>query len=271
MENSIDDKTLNDQVREIWDANASFWSERMGEGNLFHLQLLEPTILNLLELQPDQRVLEIACGNGQLARKLASLGAQVVATDLSPNMIEQAAARSNEFADRLTFRVVDATNEAELHALSTNAFDAVVCNMAIMDMSEIDPLLSSIAHLLKPHGRFIYSICHPCFNSIYTRFNAEMKDEEGEIIETRTLRLDGYMTAKPGKGLAMIGQPRIQYYFHRPLHELFNAAFRAGLVLDGLEEKNFSPEISQPRWAAWTNFHEFPPALITRWRVASLD
>ncbi len=81
-----------DQVRAVWDTNAAHWDERMGEGNTFHLQLVEPGMLELLELRRGERVLEIACGNGQFARKLASLGAHVLATDFSPNMIERARA-----------------------------------------------------------------------------------------------------------------------------------------------------------------------------------
>ncbi|RIK17932.1 MAG: hypothetical protein DCC52_16515 [Chloroflexi bacterium] len=76
-------------ARARWDANATFWDERMGQGNAFHLQLVEPAVLELLRAQPREKMLELACGNGQFARKLASLGVQVTATDFSPAMIRQ--------------------------------------------------------------------------------------------------------------------------------------------------------------------------------------
>src|SRR5580658_1080433 len=74
------------EVQRIWDANADFWDERMAEGNLTHRHLLAPTVERLLQLRRGEEVLEIACGNGQLSRRMADLGAQVLAVDLSEGM-----------------------------------------------------------------------------------------------------------------------------------------------------------------------------------------
>ena len=46
----------------------------------------------------------------------------------------------------------------------------------------------------------------------------------------------------PGGGWhpeGIIGQPERQWYFHRPLRELFNLCFAAGFVMDGIEEPGF--------------------------------
>ena len=79
---------LNDEVKAIWNANAGYWDSRMGEGNDFHKTLIEPTQLKLLEVNRGQRILDVACGNGQFARKMAELGAFVTAIDFSDKMIE---------------------------------------------------------------------------------------------------------------------------------------------------------------------------------------
>ena len=55
---------LNRATREIWDSKAQFWDERMGEGNQFQRVLVGPASGRLLQVQPDQVILEIACGNG---------------------------------------------------------------------------------------------------------------------------------------------------------------------------------------------------------------
>ena len=52
------------QAREIWDTNASFWDDYMGEGNDFQRLLIGPTTERLLELRGGETVLDIACGNG---------------------------------------------------------------------------------------------------------------------------------------------------------------------------------------------------------------
>ena len=68
------------------------------------------------------------------------------------------------------------------------------------------------------------------------------------------------------KGLGVIGQPRPQYYFERSLSLLLGEFFRAGLVLDGLEEP-ILPSGQGKRPFSWENFPEIPPALVVRMRV----
>src|SRR5205823_5651749 len=69
---------LAEESRHIWDENAGWWDAKMGEGNDWHRLLIAPAVEQLLELQGGERVLEMACGNGQFARHLAFLGARVV-------------------------------------------------------------------------------------------------------------------------------------------------------------------------------------------------
>jgi len=68
---------LNAETHEIWEQNAGWWDATTGEGNHWHRSLIAPAVERLLAIQPAERVLELACGNGQFARRLASLGAQV--------------------------------------------------------------------------------------------------------------------------------------------------------------------------------------------------
>ena len=82
----------------------------MGEGNHYHKLLVDPAQLRLLDIQEGDEVLEIACGNGQFARKIASLGARVIASDFAPNMIEFAKSRTTEHADQIEYHVIDATD-----------------------------------------------------------------------------------------------------------------------------------------------------------------
>src|SRR5581483_1232154 len=156
---------LNQQVRDIWNQNALFWDERMGEGNSFHKTLIEPTQERLLDLRAGQRLLDLACGNGQFARHLARLGARVLGVDMSERMIERAQARTTEPADRIEFRVVDCTRADALTSLGEKQFDAAVCTMALMDMAVIQPLFTALPKLLKAGGCFVFSVMHPCFNS----------------------------------------------------------------------------------------------------------
>src|SRR5256885_1301775 len=110
-------QAFNQEVREIWNKNADFWNARMGDGNEFHRTLIGPAQERLLDLQPGETVLDIGCGNGQFARRMAQLGARVLAFDLSPRMIDIARANAPENQERVEYRVVDATDSSALVAL----------------------------------------------------------------------------------------------------------------------------------------------------------
>ena len=73
-----------DENRRIWDANAHWWDDRIGDGNAFQDVLIEPATERLLQVSPGDAILDVACGAGRFARRMAELGARVVAFDHSP-------------------------------------------------------------------------------------------------------------------------------------------------------------------------------------------
>jgi len=263
---------LHEETRRIWNQKAAFWDERMGDGNQFHRLLIGPACERLLKLQPGETVLEIGCGNGVFARRMAQLGAHVIATDFSAQFLERARARSAEHADRIDYRLVDATHEEEIVALGVQRFDAAVCNQAIMDMTEIEPLMRGIRRVVKPGGRFVFSLSHPCFNQVGTTFSVEETTINGELVTTYAIKTTSYLHVRAQKGGGMRGEPVPHYYFDRPLHVLFTTCFQADLVLDGLEEPAFDPphDGSQPvNVLSWANYREIPPVLVARLRIPS--
>src|SRR5262245_30824543 len=99
----------NDENRAIWDANASWWDDQIGDGNEFQTRLIEPATERLLAITAGDLVLDVACGAGRFARRMAGLGARVVAFDYSARFIERARQRTaNDVA--IEYHVVDATD-----------------------------------------------------------------------------------------------------------------------------------------------------------------
>nr|WP_309098725.1 class I SAM-dependent methyltransferase [Fredinandcohnia onubensis] len=65
-----------------WEENAEHWDDYMGdESNRYHRELIRPNTEKLLNVKEGQTILDIACGNGNFSRRLAELGADVVAFD----------------------------------------------------------------------------------------------------------------------------------------------------------------------------------------------
>jgi ubiquinone/menaquinone biosynthesis C-methylase UbiE len=258
----------NQFAREAWNANAEIWDSRMGdEGNDFFNILCWPSIAALLDPQPGQRILDIACGNGLTSRRLAALGAQVSAFDFSENLIEKAKTRENPNS-LITYQIIDATKEKELLSLGDQSFDAALSNMALFDMADIETLFRTLPKLLKPKGIFVFSLTHPAFNNASSMHVAEEIDLEGEIKTVYSVKISRYMTPYSAKGLALRSQPKPQMYFERPLRYYLNLGFQNGFVLDGFEERAFPPESPQTFPLGWGgNFSEIPPALIARLRM----
>jgi SAM-dependent methyltransferase len=253
------------EVRDIWDAKAAFWDERMGEGNAFQLQLIGPAVERLLTLRPEEQILDIGCGNGVTSRRLAHLGARVVAIDASVRFLELARSRSQDLSYRIEYRLVDATDEAQLLALGEGRFDALVCNMVLMDIPVIDPLVRAAVRLLRPGGRFVFAVQHPAFNSNAVHLCAESETRGDGIEVTRhAVKLSDYLLVPAGKGTGMPGEPEPHWYFHRPLHELFGAFFRAGFVMDALEEPALTTQDVNPHELSWSNLPGIPPVLVAR-------
>jgi 2-polyprenyl-3-methyl-5-hydroxy-6-metoxy-1,4-benzoquinol methylase len=254
---------IRDEVKRIWNANASFWDERMGQqGNEFHRFLIEPAQERLLAVKEGEHILDIACGNGQFTRKLADRGARVLAFDMAENFIAIARERSREQGDRIEYRVMDAQDRERLEGLGEKRFDAAVCTMALMDMAAIEPLIMALSTILKTGGRFVFSILHPCFNSGRVRRIIEEEDRQGDLVEICSVIMSGYSTPFTHRGIGMVDQPEIQYYFHRSLTVLFRQFFDHGFTLDGLEEPVCGE--GSGRSLFWKVHAEIPAALVAR-------
>ena len=116
-----------DENRQIWDVNAHWWDDQIGDGNAFQEVLIEPPTERLLEVCPGESVLDVACGAGRFARRLTKLGAKVVGIDYSAKFIERARHRDNAEGVEVDYRVMDACNEEALLSLGVQEFDRAVC------------------------------------------------------------------------------------------------------------------------------------------------
>lgn len=107
--------SLNDISVASWEANAGFWDDHMGdEGNEFFNVLEMPAVERFTAVKKGDHILDLATGSGLLARRLASLGAVVTATDASPNLIRLAEQRSTkEQASKITYGLLDVTKDAD--------------------------------------------------------------------------------------------------------------------------------------------------------------
>ena len=263
---SPDFPEYDNKTARVWDRLAEWWDDKIGNGNEFQDYLIEPATERLLVLKTGERVLDIACGAGRFARRMASLGAIVIAIDHAEKFLNRARERTTENIERIQYLKLDASDPSALMSLGEDCFDAAVCTMALMDMSSITPLISTLPKILKPRGRFVFSVIHPVFNSSTARRVAEQFEYNGEVITRLGITVTEYTEPFAYKGLGILGQPEPQHYFHRPISLLFNTCFKYGFVLDGMEEpvfpKGFQSSSSSP--FAYSRMPLIPPILVAR-------
>jgi 2-polyprenyl-3-methyl-5-hydroxy-6-metoxy-1,4-benzoquinol methylase len=256
-----------DENRRIWDANARWWDDRIGDGNQFQTLLIEPATERLLDVSAGDRILDAACGAGRFARRMAKHGAHVVAFDHSAEFITRARERTSS-DEAVDYHVIDAADVDALLSMETNRFDKAVCTMALMDMPEVDPLFVVLSRILNPGGVFVFSITHPCFHSAAIQRFAEMHEEEaGRHIVRTGVKVSSYLSPFARKTEGIIGQPEPQWCFHRPIAALFQCGFKVGFVVDGIEE----PSLPRPEKARagtrWDDMPEIPPVMVVRMRL----
>lgn len=122
--------------------------------------LVDPVLTELIGEVAGQKVLSLACGQGQDARLLARLGAAVTGIDISDEMLRHA--RRHEAADPRGITYVQGDVE-KLAPFADASFDGVVCHMALMDIADLAATIRSVSRVLKNRGWFVFSIVHPCY------------------------------------------------------------------------------------------------------------
>jgi 2-polyprenyl-3-methyl-5-hydroxy-6-metoxy-1,4-benzoquinol methylase len=258
------------ETRAIWERIAHWWDEQLEEGNEFQKAMIMPATDRLLDPRAGQTILDVACGNGNYSRSLARRGVKVVACDFAENFLECARKKTTPEDGEIEYRRIDATSMAQMLTLGEKRFDAAVCSMAMMDMIAIDPLLDSLAELLKPGGRFVFSLPHPCFNANDMKFTADLEVSQNQTKQVFGVEIRKYLTQEPGLSVGILNQPEPHYFFHRPLSAIFAACFSGGFVVDGLEEPAYPAGGGGKNVFSWARRPEIPPAIVVRARPRPL-
>lgn len=105
--------------------------------------------IHRLELKPGSKVLDVACGTGNLALPAARLGADVTGVDIAPNLVEQA--RANAAREGLSARFDE--GDAEALPYADASFDAAVTMYGAMFAPRPELVAAELKRVTKPGGR----------------------------------------------------------------------------------------------------------------------
>ena len=197
------------------------------EDSIFNLTVA--VILDMLGNVKGKKICDLACGEGHLSRRLAGFGASVTGVDLSENLLNHAQEESVDHS--INFILDDAQELAEL---DEESFDAVICNMALMDIADLSRTLQAVKKVLVSQGQFIFSVLHPCFESPFSVTDGELLelDENGNFAASRVFEY-----AKEGKWYS--GGTGMRGTFgsiHRKVSTYINSLIETGFELKRVEE-----------------------------------
>jgi SAM-dependent methyltransferase len=140
---TIDDRALKARHRAMW---------ALGDYHAVATELiadLGPTLVASCDIGPGDHVLDVAAGSGNVAIPAAATGAHVIATDLTPELLDRGAADADGLGVSLTWQVAD----AEHLPFADNAFDVTTSCVGVMFAPHHQEAADELVRVTRPGGR----------------------------------------------------------------------------------------------------------------------
>lgn len=219
--------------------NADFWIKIIRERlDRYRTDLTDDAVLAAVGECADLEVLDGGCGEGYLSRMLAEHGATVTGIDTSGSLIH--AALTHHEAEHLSVDYYVASLEDIPEP--EDRFDLAVCNHVLSDVTDPGAALVELGRVLKPGGRLILLMLHPCFYTAHAE-----RDSRGNIPVTT------YFTERRVEQpfvVAGLESPDEVHMNFRPLEYYTRSIVNAGFSIVGLSEPHPSLDVLErdPWW-----------------------
>ncbi len=212
---------IRDPSRDLWETHADWWINGFTDGAdpEYEEQILP---IAAAELGNARTILDIGCGDGQISRMMAAVGADVVGIDPTWNQIRIAHERGGGPA------YVRAT--ADDLPFPDRLFDAAVACLVFEHIDALDAAIGEVARVLKPGARFCFFLNHPL---LQTPGSGWIDDHMVDPPE-QYWRIGPYL--EESETIEQVELGVFIRFIHRPLSRYLNTAFEHGLTLERMVE-----------------------------------
>lgn len=215
-----------------WNAMGDEWLALAQTGES-RMRFIMPWMLRYMGDVHGLRVLDLGCGEGGYARRLAAAGAQVTAVDCSEAAIRYAEQQAQREGLTIAHYL---RNSNDLFDIADDSFDVALCSMMLMDCEDLDGTLREVVRVLKPSGRLFVSMLHPCFDGNHERGI----DRQGQGA-TREVVVKNYFEPREWDAPLPNGTTSV-IWRHRTLSEYVKAFIGAGLTIVDMNEPRATQE-----------------------------
>lgn len=220
------------EAASAWDRGAAAWDAFVESGaDYYRHDVHGPALIDACRVTPGEIVLDLGAGQGYFSRTLARRGAHVTSVELSPALVTLAVEREAMQPLGIEYHQISAAAIAEEFAPDT--FDLVTSCMALQDMADVATTLRGAAAVLRPRGRFVFSVPHPATDMAFRQWE---RDAGGRKV---SLKLDRYF--ETGATICDWSMPRLEYRWQTPcwrhtLSDWFRMLTEAGFTIERLDE-----------------------------------
>jgi ubiquinone/menaquinone biosynthesis C-methylase UbiE len=211
-----------------WTGAAEWYDRLVGDtGSEYQREVVNPGVLRMLGARRGEKVIDVACGQGVLCRLLSEQGIEVTGVDAAEPLVQSARERGPA---TIRYDVADAR---DLSFLPGESFAGAACVLAIQNIHPIGPVFASVARVLRPWGRFVLVMMHPCFRG--PKETAWGWDAEQGV---QFRRVDRYLLPRKAPIYTHPGSAPDEYTwsFHKPIEQYARSLRGAGLLIDAIEE-----------------------------------
>lgn len=215
----------NDEItaQNAYDKMAEEYAERVDE-EAYNADLDFPAVTAIMPSVGGKRVLDAGCGSGRYSEWLLEQGAEVVAIDVSAEMVKQAEER---VGDRAIVRQADLGES--LTFAEDNEFDVIVSTLALHYVRDWRQMFTEFNRILDIGGTFVCSIQHPIDD--YLRLEIENYFEIEQVVDT----------------WSSLETPVEVPFYWRPLSKVINPILEAGFRLEMIFEPQPTTEFKKKR------------------------
>ena len=205
----------------LWDEHAQWWIDGFTNGaDPEYVEQIIP--LAVEELAGRVKVLDLGCGDGQIARALAAQGADILGVDPTQLHIDVAIERGGG----PTYLLGGAT---QIPA-PDNSFDAVVACLVFEHIDQMDEAMTEVARVLKPQGQFSFFLNHPL---LQTPGSGWIDDHIIDPPE-QYWRIGPYLVET--ESIEEVEKDVYIRFIHRPLSRYINALIANGMNIERMVE-----------------------------------